>query len=118
MASAAAAVPGRTWWTSKQASTAKGQNGEKISVFMCPAFFLLLLLFCFVFYSLHDECDMITSFKAQGVHGNSRVKVPKLPFSASYSNKRAEIMRVSAQMKRSAAQSTTVLLRSNKIRET
>lgn len=47
-------------------------------------------------FTLHDGFDRKTSFKARGVHSNSRVKVPKLPFSASYSNKRA-VKRVSAR---------------------
>lgn len=80
MASAAAALPGRTWWTSKQASTAKGR----------PCLCAGLLLF-----ALRDGFDRKRSLKARGVHSSSRVKVPKLPFSASYSNERAA-RRVSA----------------------
>lgn len=46
-------------------------------------------------FALHDGFGRKTSLKARGVHSSSRVKVPKLPFSASYSSKRAA-QRVSA----------------------
>lgn len=57
----------------------KHRDGTKLrttSVFMCPAS-------RFFFFNLHDERDMKTSLNAQGVHGNSCVKVPKFPFSTS-----------------------------------
>lgn len=60
MASSVAAVPGRTWWTSKQASTADRQKNAE---------------------NLTKQTKQSKSLKLGGCHHNSRVNVPKLPFS-------------------------------------
>lgn len=72
MASAGAAVPGRTWWTSKQASTAVK---ESVCVSARPPF--------------GSEPRRLTAEQIQSKasqledsHRYSRVNVPKLPFSA------------------------------------
>lgn len=74
MASAAAAVPGRTWWTSKQASTAERQNGE--NAFLCMRVPLLLSASTTTAKQIKSKL-----LKLEECHQSSGASVPKLPFS-------------------------------------
>lgn len=74
MASAVAAVPGRTWWTSKQASTADRQNGGIYWIYL----YVPLLLSASTTTAKQIESKVL---KLEDCHRNSCVNVPKLPFS-------------------------------------